>query len=283
MFGYVVLHYQNIEVTKDCIDKLLLLSPEAQIVIVDNCSPNGSGKELEELYAKEPKVDVVLNDKNEGFARGNNLGYRYMKDHYEVDYMVVMNNDIIIEDKNFEKIISEFMEDNEVDVCGPDMVNRMGNHQNPLALSSFTDKFLKKRVIIDSAKCVAFKVTPIFNMYLKYKDKNKIPPRERQKTTFNCVLHGSCVVFSKKYVGKEKFAFIPVTYMYNEEYILFDYLQHKGYKTGYCDKATISHLEGMSTKTVTKNMKDKVVFRFKNNTISLKKQLEFRKKLKKSN
>ena len=46
MFGYVILHYQSIEITKKCVDKLLIFSKTNTIVIVDNCSTNGIGKKL---------------------------------------------------------------------------------------------------------------------------------------------------------------------------------------------------------------------------------------------
>ena len=38
------------------------------IVIVDNASPNGSGKELEEYYEHSEKVTVLLSEENLGFA-----------------------------------------------------------------------------------------------------------------------------------------------------------------------------------------------------------------------
>ena len=44
----------------------------------------------------------------------------------------------MIEDNDFAVIIEQFMEKNEVDVCGPDMVTLKGNHQNPLQLKPYT-------------------------------------------------------------------------------------------------------------------------------------------------
>ena len=122
MIGYVILHYQSTEITKKCVDKLLMFSKTNPIVIVDNCSPNGSGKQLEKMYSKYTNVTVIINEENQGFAKGNNLGYQYIKSKYSLNYVVVMNNDIMIEDNNFAVIIEQFMEKNEVDVCGPDMV-----------------------------------------------------------------------------------------------------------------------------------------------------------------
>ena len=272
MFGYVILHYQSIEITKKCVDKLLMFSKNNPIIIVDNCSPNGSGKQLEKMYSKCINITVIINEENQGFAKGNNLGYQYIKRKYSLNYVVVMNNDIMIEDNDFAVIIEQFMEKNEVDVCGPDMVTLKGNHQNPLQLKPYTSKYLQRRVRAD-------KITRLFwKLYENYKKTNKIPIRTKQPTVFDCILHGSCIIYGPEYIKREQNAFLPITYMYNEEAILYDYLVHKGYKTGYCSDVTILHMEGVSTSERIENKKKKVMFRFKNNIKSIEAQLEERKK-----
>ena len=278
MIGYVILHYQSIEITKKCVDKLLMFSKTNPIVIVDNCSPNGSGKQLEKMYSKYINVTVIINEENQGFAKGNNLGYQYIKRKYSLNYVVVMNNDIMIEDNDFAVIIEQFMEKNEVDVCGPDMVTLKGNHQNPLQLKPYTSKYLQRRVRADKIKVLLLRTRLFWKLYENYKKTNKIPIRTKQPTVFDCILHGSCIIYGPEYIKREQNAFLPITYMYNEEAILYDYLVHKGYKTGYCSDVTILHMEGVSTSERIENKKKKVIFRFKNNIKSIEAQLEERKK-----
>lgn len=278
MFGYVILHYQSIEITKKCVDKLLMFSKDNPIIIVDNCSPNGSGKQLEKMYSKCINITVIINEENQGFAKGNNLGYQYIKRKYSLNYVVVMNNDIMIEDNDFAVIIEQFMEKNEVDVCGPDMVTLKGNHQNPLQLKPYTSKYLQRRVRADKIKVLLLRTRLFWKLYENYKKTNKIPIRTKQPTVFDCVLHGSCIIYGPEYIKREQNAFLPITYMYNEEAILYDYLVHKGYKTGYCSDVTILHMEGVSTSERIENKKKKVMFRFKNNIKSIEAQLEERKK-----
>lgn len=277
MFGYVILHYQSIEITKKCVDKLLMFSKNNPIIIVDNCSPNGSGKQLEKMYSKCINITVIINEENQGFAKGNNLGYQYIKRKYSLNYVVVMNNDIMIEDNDFAVIIEQFMEKNEVDVCGPDMVTLKGNHQNPLQLKPYTSKYLQRRVRADKIKVLLLRTRLFWKLYENYKKTNKIPIRTKQPTVFDCILHGSCIIYGPEYIKREQNAFLPITYMYNEEAILYDYLVHKGYKTGYCSDVTILHMEGVSTSERIENKK-KVMFRFKNNIKSIEAQLEERKK-----
>ena len=278
MFGYVILHYQSIEITKKCVDKLLMFSKNNPIIIVDNCSPNGSGKQLEKMYSKCINITVIINEENQGFAKGNNLGYQYIKRKYSLNYVVVMNNDIMIEDNDFAVIIEQFMEKNEVDVCGPDMVTLKGNHQNPLQLKPYTSKYLQRRVRADKIKVLLLRTRLFWKLYENYKKTNKIPIRTKQPTVFDCILHGSCIIYGPEYIKREQNAFLPITYMYNEEAILYDYLVLKGYKTGYCSDVTILHMEGVSTSERIENKKKKVMFRFKNNIKSIEAQLEERKK-----
>ena len=278
MFGYVILHYQSIEITKKCVDKLLMFSKDNPIIIVDNCSPNGSGKQLEKMYSKCINITVIINEENQGFAKGNNLGYQYIKRKYSLNYVVVMNNDIMIEDNDFAVIIEQFMEKNEVDVCGPDMVTLKGNHQNPLQLKPYTSKYLQRRVRADKIKVLLLRTRLFWKLYENYKKTNKIPIRTKQPTVFDCILHGSCIIYGPEYIKREQNAFLPITYMYNEEAILYDYLVHKGYKTGYCSDVTILHMEGVSTSERIENKKKIVMFRFKNNIKSIEAQLEERKK-----
>ena len=212
MFGYVILHYQSIEITKKCVDKLLMFSKNNPIIIVDNCSPNGSGKQLEKMYSKCINITVIINEENQGFAKGNNLGYQYIKRKYSLNYVVVMNNDIMIEDNDFAVIIEQFMEKNEVDVCGPDMVTLKGNHQNPLQLKPYTSKYLQRRVRADKIKVLLLRTRLFWKLYENYKKTNKIPIRTKQPTVFDCILHGSCIIYGPEYIKREQNAFLPITY-----------------------------------------------------------------------
>lgn len=44
-------------------------------------------------------MHVIASEKNLGFARGNNLGIRYARSHFEPDFIVAANSDIILNRK----------------------------------------------------------------------------------------------------------------------------------------------------------------------------------------
>ena len=101
--SFVVLHYQDLETTNECVNNICQLkkSTDVNIVIVDNNSPNNSGLELKNTYSNSKNIHVLCNPVNEGFAKGNNLGYSYAKNELQSKIIVVMNNDVMIIQHNF--------------------------------------------------------------------------------------------------------------------------------------------------------------------------------------
>jgi GT2 family glycosyltransferase len=54
----------------------------------------------ESFNAKPKKLILIKNDKNYGFTEGNNIGIRYAIKSFNSDYILLLNNDTIV-DKNF--------------------------------------------------------------------------------------------------------------------------------------------------------------------------------------
>jgi GT2 family glycosyltransferase len=258
MFAYVILHYKTFDLTKECVEKILGNFPESKVVIVDNFSNDGSAEKLRENF---PSVSVISTEKNLGFAKGNNTGYEFVKKNFNADFVVVMNNDVMIDDKDFEKKILE----KHFDITGPDIITPEEKHQNPLLKQPYSTSKILKLIVIDSLRLLCLKTglfqKKILNTYNSasqkfYKESIKL----ENKT--DCVLHGACVVYSKKWIENEEFAFLPITFLYGEEMLLYDYAKKKGYKTGVSEGAKVLHLGGKSTLTDL-NAKDRQIFKTK--------------------
>ena len=101
MTAFVILHYRAIDTTHSCVKSIRALAGDKHIVIVDNASPNGTGAVLAEEFAASPDVTVLLHGKNDGFARGNNVGTRWVCTHLDADFTVVLNNDVEIPQHDF--------------------------------------------------------------------------------------------------------------------------------------------------------------------------------------
>nr|WP_307742734.1 glycosyltransferase [Massilia varians] len=64
-----------------------------RILIVDNCSPNGSFEKLSSEFDGANDVTVIKSERNGGYAYGNNFGLRFIR-NWPVDYIIISNNDI---------------------------------------------------------------------------------------------------------------------------------------------------------------------------------------------
>ncbi|MCQ2252154.1 MAG: glycosyltransferase [Bacteroidales bacterium] len=251
MFVYVILHFRTLDITKMCVEHLLSTIPDSKIVIVDNGSGDGSGQELQRTYAHCGNISIILSPDNVGFAKGNNIGYKYAVDTYNPDYVVVMNNDVLI-DQNIEPLIDSYMTQNGIDVCGPDILTPDGDHQNPLLRKPFSTPRLIKQIIIDYVRLTCLRLK-IFHNRILGTYKNVVKKYHNANSTAsnvsNCILHGSCLIYGRNYLSKSPYAFVPVTFLYGEEMILFDYIQRLGLSSGVCGSAQVMHLGGKSTDT----------------------------------
>lgn len=250
---FVILHYLSIENTVECVNSVLALQgfeeENAQIVIVDNASNNNTGQMLKEQYAKNGYIHVILNKNNEGFARGNNVGYSFAREVLKADLILVLNNDLIIEEKDFLKKAKELI--NKCDVLGPDIYNESSfRHQNPQQITRDYRKALYKYKVIK----MFYTLYPFKNVDIVYswfkrnfikEDKGyAIAPKKQ----FGVQLHGACIIFGRNFVKNEKQAFDPRTFLYLEEDFLYRYCKKKNYVILYDPSIRVIHRGSVSTK-----------------------------------
>ncbi|MGO4946366.1 glycosyltransferase [Blautia sp. Sow4_E7] len=278
--GFIILHYNDIETTKKCIDSIQCLEQiqDSKILIVDNHSPNNSGAELKKQYAGIENIEILLLEDNYGYSRANNIGYAYLKKSENFDYIVVANNDIIFEQRNLISILEEKYREAGFYVAGPNVYAiYKKQHQNPLALRprslEETEAWIEEnRRCLKNMKreyllhCIWQKVnrTKIYSIYRKRMD-SKIQKTEDDKwkhSMENIVLSGSCLFFSERFIKNNEKLFEPETYFYHEEDILTTKCLKNGWKTLYIPDIAVQHLEGASTNT--KNYDQKMKFRYTN-------------------
>ncbi len=276
---FVILHYNEINVTRLAIEHILNLDnyQDCHIVVVDNCSPDKSGFQLLEDYADNPFVTVLQTPQNLGFAKGNNFGYSYSKKIFSPNIVVVMNNDVMIEQKDFMTILYNTPALIDYEVLLPIIINKEGVNQNP-----FREKGLStSKIVFDFLNFLLLYVLysiPIFNkwwMQGRKKNGKTTINRKSEEGTMK-VPHGACVIFTKKWIENENNAFVPDTFLYGEEDLLFEYILSKGYKTYYTKALSVHHLEDVSTNTVLHNQLAKNKFLLKNLLFSHKLLLKLR-------
>jgi len=109
----IILNWNGREDTIECLNSLKKAAyGNREVVVVDNGSTDGSQAELKKRF---PKVKLIENRENLGFAEGNNIGVRSVK----ADYYLLLNNDTVV-NRNF---IRELMKAGEssadIGVVGP--------------------------------------------------------------------------------------------------------------------------------------------------------------------
>lgn len=269
---FLILHYQTIEDTKECINSILanIKYDNYNIIVVDNGSPNGTGRKLAELYKNNPKVKIIISENNLGFARGNNLGFKYIKNNFNADFIVMINNDTIMQDQDFiTKLIEEY-EREPYHILGPRIISLVNQkNQNPMPVTQKSIKEVKRNI---------FKLQILLlSNYLRLEGFLRKIKRALIKKVENgdlnqindYMLHGSCLVFSKDYIKKYD-GLYDRTFLYGEEDILYFISKRDNLKMRYFENAFIYHKEDSATNSVVKEENQKRRFIYKHSLNSLK-------------
>ena len=260
--AFVILHYNSIEDTEACVDSIKQLerSEECCIVIVDNASPNNTGKILKEKYEDNKSINVVLAKENYGFSKGNNIGYRLAKKHYDADYITICNNDIVFEDRDYITKTESLYSETDFYVMGPDIYNpKLGIHQSPLGSDSPSKTAALKTIVLNTVAEITF---PLYYLIFGKKQLAKMDMRKDSVQDYdthkdNVPLMGACITFSKKMIELKENAFEPITFLYYEEFMLYNYCRNKELKMVYSPDIKVIHNEGSATNTAAKDKKDK--------------------------
>lgn len=268
--GFVILHYQAIKDTIEAVGSLCenIDTENFHIIIVDNASPNGTGNELLKKYQGFKKITVILNDINDGFARGNNCGYRYLKNHFNPHFIVLLNNDIIFTEKKFyEKLIKEYNY-SQFHILGPMILTADGKYtSSPIRTSPLTKEEIqfaideyRKNLILNKLY-----IWPLYSFFKKIKNRYRVKNNcgfinmYRQE---NVQIHGCCLVFSKLFI-ENRDGLCDRTFLYCEEDILFLDALKSRYKIVYLPDIRVYHKEDVSTDCIYQATRKKNIFYYR--------------------
>jgi len=111
-FFFVILNYMSSELTIKLIKNIfhcITGYKEYGILIVDNSSPDDSYEVLAKHFQNFENVFVIRNKKNEGYARGNNFGIKYVETNFtECKYVAIVNPDVaFFENTDLTKILDK--------------------------------------------------------------------------------------------------------------------------------------------------------------------------------
>ena len=119
----IILTYNNLDYTRQCVESILDHTHEVayELILVDNASSDDTPEYLRELAETYENVQILLNQENEGFARGNNLGAGMAQG----EYLVFLNNDTLVT-RGWLSGLLKALADPQVGMAGP-VTNSSGN------------------------------------------------------------------------------------------------------------------------------------------------------------
>ena len=225
----IILNWNGKKLLKTCLSSLFKLTdyPNYKVIVVDNGSTDGSVEYVKKCFSK---ADVLALDKNYGYAKGNNEGIKYALKKYNPDYVLLLNNDTKIIQKNWLTEMVKVAESNE----------KIGIVGNVLLYDNNTVQMFGGGI-------------DWFGLMYQYfvgEDKEVIEkcyskPLKVSSVMFACVLIRK-ELFQKNVFLDESFKF----YFEDTDYCWRTYL--KGYYIAVTPKSSIIHFSGVSSKKVEK-------------------------------
>ena len=197
----IVVNYNDFETCLHYINQVKGYKQLDKIIVVDNCSTDDSAKNLKEI--KLDKLDLIVNDKNKGYAYGNNIGIKYAIKNCGKCNLIISNPDIDITEKVFDNLIS-IINKPEIDMLAP-IINEHGCLNYGWRLTNSFDEMM-------------ISLPGVGKKYREYFIKNKVK-KGTEGLLKSDVLSG-CFFLVKSDVMKNIDYFDENTFLYYEENIL---------------------------------------------------------------
>jgi GT2 family glycosyltransferase len=113
----VVLNYNRADLTRNCVESALRMRyANFRIIVVDNGSADDSVQRLKAVTTG-PRVELMVNERNEGYAGGNNRGIeKALCDGAE--YVFILNNDTVVDAACLCSLVSACEADPRIAIAG---------------------------------------------------------------------------------------------------------------------------------------------------------------------
>lgn len=110
----IILSHNTRELLKQTIDSIQV-QKDWEIIVVDNASSDGSAEMIRDKY---PRVKLLINDENIGFAAANNQGIKESR----AKYVMLLNSDTQILDDAIEKMLGVMESNPQIGMITPKVV-----------------------------------------------------------------------------------------------------------------------------------------------------------------
>ena len=185
-----------------------------------------------------PNLKVILNKENAGFSRANNQGI----EKSEGEYVLLLNSDTIITEKNFFNKIIKFLEkNNNIGILGPKLLWENGQIQSSGGYFPTLPRLITWALMIDDLPLI----NKIIKPYHPHQPNFYTNDSYYQKIHHQDWVTGAC--FFIKRIVLDKIGFLDENFfMYAEEMEYCYRAKKAGFGVIYYPKASLIHLGGKS-------------------------------------
>lgn len=114
MVSIIILNFNGRRFLTQCLDSVLKSDyPSFDVILVDNASIDESIELVQRNFGQYSNLKIILNNRNLGFAEGNNVGARVAKGKY----FVFLNNDTEVESKWLSELVTAMESDGAIGVA----------------------------------------------------------------------------------------------------------------------------------------------------------------------
>ncbi len=226
----VILNWNGKEFIFGCLDSVRKLKTEnwkLETVVVDNASTDDSVEEIEKKYED---IKILRNQKNLGFAEGNNVGIRYALKN-GADYVLILNPDTIIDENLVVQLIKVAEKDEKVGLASPKVYFAPGY------------EFHKNRYQKDESGKVIWYAGGIIdwdNILSPHRGVDEVDRGQYNKVVETDYASGSCMLIKKEVLEKIGL-FDKKLFLYWEDSDLSQRAKRAGWKVLYVPQAKIWH------------------------------------------
>lgn len=249
---FVLLQYNQVEATEECVRALRKLDFQGRkrhIIIVDNKSNDDVINQTKKLFSADEDITLLFNEVNYGFAKGNNRGYAFAKKELNPEFIIILNNDVIISDDKFIATLIELYDQYSYSLLGPDIVIPDGRHESPINNYVYAlNEWHNLKQLYEKQKADFLK-----SGIAQFKKMGRSSPAK--EVIINPILQGAAYILSPIFIESENFIFNESTFLYGEELLLATHCLLKGHLMLYSSRLSVIHKEGVSTKTLSETEK----------------------------
>lgn len=231
----VIVNYNNEKDTIEClnsISRLTIKNFNLSVVVVDNGSTSKFKINTNDIRVKlkVQELTILVNQKNIGFSGGNNLGIKHALKKNN-DYILLLNNDTILDKNLIEELIKVFNSDEKIGIVVPKIYFAKG-------FEFHKDRYKKQD--LGNVIWYAGGKIDLKNIIGYHKGVDEVDNGQYNRTEETDFATGCCMLV-KKEVFKQIGLFDEKYFLYYEDSDFSERVKKLGFKIIYCPKAMLWH------------------------------------------